>query len=82
MVTGILGLGLPDSVAVTGECESSAPGSACYEFGDFAKFELIPPAEDDPKSCGRFEWTTAHARQLEDCFLITSDTHWLVYKRQ
>ncbi|CAL8072572.1 unnamed protein product [Orchesella dallaii] len=67
---GKLGLSLP---AAVGEWTYCNDDQTCVQWGDFATVEL---KEGSAPGCGRVEWTTTYARDIEDCYDIEEGVHW------
>ncbi|ODN06546.1 hypothetical protein Ocin01_00145 [Orchesella cincta] len=67
---GKLGLSAPAAIGQWAYCNEE---QTCVEWGDFAKVELTTGSAP---GCGRVEWTSAYAREIEDCYDIEDGVHW------
>ncbi|CAL8070657.1 unnamed protein product [Orchesella dallaii] len=70
---GKLGLSHPSSVGDWTNCDNGDPNAVCIQWGDYAQVVL----KDGPAlGCGSVEWTSAYARQIEDCYDLEEGVHW------
>ncbi|CAL8070661.1 unnamed protein product [Orchesella dallaii] len=67
---GKLGLSLPAAVGEWTHCNDD---QTCVQWGDFATVEL---KTGSAPGCGRVEWTSNFAREIEDCYDIDEGVHW------
>ena len=73
---GTFAVSIPEYIGPpSGSCDSGSYSDHCVEYGDYGKFHYILP-KDSNDYCARVEWTSKHARRLEDCFDLVDGVHW------